>query len=54
MYGSVTLQQDVTIPAGKTLDFLSSSQILTIPEGVALTNEGTINGSVDGTGTVNN
>jgi hypothetical protein len=58
MYGSVTLQQDVTIPSTHTLD-LASGQTLTIPGTVTLTNEGTINknggtiaGSVAGGGTV--
>jgi hypothetical protein len=60
MYGDVTLQQDVTIPAGRTLSFLSGSQTLTVPSGVTLTNDGTINknggainGTVGGAGTVN-
>jgi hypothetical protein len=60
MYGDVTLQQDVTIPSGKTLGFLNSSQILTIPGAVTLTNNGIINknggtivGTVGGSGTVN-
>ncbi|MDR2617321.1 MAG: hypothetical protein LBC62_00495 [Treponema sp.] len=51
MYGDVTLQQDVTIPSGKTLN-LSSGQTLTIPEEVALTNNGTIRkngGTISGT-----
>jgi hypothetical protein len=43
MYGNVTLRQNVTIPSDKTLSFLSSSQTLTIPGTVTLTNEGTIN-----------
>jgi hypothetical protein len=61
MYGSVTLQQDVTIPSGKTLGFIDSSQTLTIPGTVTLTNNGTINknggtinGTVGGSGAVNN
>jgi hypothetical protein len=60
MYGSVTLQQDVTIPSGKTLNFLSSDQTLDTGS-YTLTNEGTINknggtiaGTVTGGGTVNN
>jgi hypothetical protein len=60
MYGNVTLGFDVTIPSTHTLD-LSSGQTLTIPGGVTLTNEGTINknggtisGNVGGSGTVNN
>ncbi|MDR0588936.1 MAG: hypothetical protein LBG25_00150 [Spirochaetaceae bacterium] len=61
MYGSVTLQQDLTIPSTHTLDFyMGSGQTLTIPSGVTLTNEGTINkkggtisGTVGGGGTVN-
>jgi hypothetical protein len=59
MYGSVILQQDVTLPEGYTLN-LSSGNTLTIPGNVTLTNEGTINqngGTIDGTvgggGTVN-
>jgi len=42
MYGNVTLQQDVTIPAGKTLE-ISDVQSLTIPNGITLTNNGMIN-----------
>jgi hypothetical protein len=60
MYGNVTLQQDVTIPSTYMLN-LFSSQTLTIPGEVTLTNDGTINknggtisGTVGGTGTVNN
>jgi hypothetical protein len=60
MYGSVTLQQDVEIPSGKTLGFLDNSQTLTIPGAVTLTNDGTINknggtivGTVGGSGSVN-
>jgi hypothetical protein len=57
MYGSVTLQQDVTIPSTHTLDL--SGGTLTIG-GVTLTNDGTINknggtivGTPAGRGTVN-
>jgi hypothetical protein len=61
MYGDVTLGYDVTIPSGRTLDFLSGGQTLTIPGAVTLINEGTINknggtivGTVGGGGPVNN
>jgi hypothetical protein len=60
MYGDVTLGFDVTIPAGKTLNFLDNSQTLTVPGAVTLTNNGTINknggtivGTVAGSGEVN-
>jgi hypothetical protein len=59
MYGSVTLQQDLTIPSTHTLNFLASDQTLTIGphtltnDGTINKNGGTINGTVGGTGTVN-
>ena len=54
MYGDVTLQQDVTIPEGKTLT-IANGQTLTIPGGITLTNNGTIvkNGAINGTVTNN-
>jgi hypothetical protein len=60
MYGDVILGFDVTIPAGRTLNFLDNSQTLTVPGAVTLTNNGTINknggtivGTVAGNGKVN-
>jgi hypothetical protein len=59
MYGNVTLGFNVTIPSGKTLDFLNSNQTLTIGphtltnDGTINKNGGTINGTVGGSGTVN-
>jgi hypothetical protein len=41
MYGYVTLQQDITIPVDYTLNLFGRT--LTIPDGITLTNNGTIN-----------
>jgi hypothetical protein len=57
MYGNVTLQQDLTIPNTHTLDLTGTTRTV---GSVTLTNEGTINknggtidGAVNGGGTVN-
>jgi len=41
MYGNVVLQQDVAFPEGSMLT-ITIGQVLTIPEGITLTNYGTI------------
>lgn len=44
VHGNVTLQKDLTVAAGETLDIPSGTS-LTIPEGTTLTNNGTITNS---------
>jgi uncharacterized repeat protein (TIGR02543 family) len=54
MIGNVTLPQDITIPAGKTLT-IPAGQTLTVPAGITLTNNGTINncaGTIINNGTI--
>ena len=59
MYGDVELKQDVTFASGKVLD-IASGQSLTVPIGITLTNNATINNSgaiyelgvIDGTGSI--
>jgi len=41
MYGNITLAYNVTIPSGRILD-INNGQVLTIPSGITLTNNGTI------------
>ena len=50
VYGNVTLEDDLTITAGQTLN-IPDNATLTVPDGVTLTNEGTINnngGTING------
>ena len=59
VYGSVTLQEDLTIESGQTLDIPSGAS-LTIDSGVTLNNEGTVtnsgtltnNGKIENSGTL--
>ena len=55
VYGSVTLQEDLTIGEGESLDIPSGAS-LTIGSGATLTNEGTVtnNGTLTNNGTINN
>lgn len=55
VYGSVTLQEDLTIGEGESLDIPNGAS-LTIPSGTTLTNEGTVtnSGALTNNGTINN
>ncbi len=55
VYGDVTLQKDLTIKSGQTLDIPSGAS-LTIGSDATLTNEGTVtnNGTLTNNGTINN
>lgn len=55
VYGSVTLQEDLTIGEGESLDIPNGAS-LTIPSGATLTNEGTVanSGALTNNGTINN
>ena len=55
VYGSVTLQEDLTIGEDESLDIPSGAS-LTIGSGATLTNEGTVtnNGTLTNNGTINN
>lgn len=55
VYGSVTLQEDLTIDEGENLDIPNGAS-LTIPSGTTLTNEGTVtnSGALTNNGTINN
>lgn len=55
VYGSVTLQEDLTISEGESLDIPNGAS-LTIPSGTTLTNEGTVanSGALTNNGTINN
>ena len=55
VYGSVALQDDLTIGAGETLT-IGKDASLTVPDGKTLTNKGTVtnNGTLTNNGTINN
>lgn len=55
VYGNVTLQKDLTISEGESLDIPNDAS-LTIPSGTTLTNEGTVTNSdtLTNNGTINN
>lgn len=55
VYGNVTLQEDLTISEGESLDIPNDAS-LTIPSGTTLTNEGTVtnSGILTNNGTINN
>ena len=55
VYGDATLQEDLTIGEGESLDIPNGAS-LTIPNGTTLTNEGTVtnSGTITNNGTINN
>lgn len=55
VYGDVTLQEDLEIGEGESLDILNGAS-LTIPNGTTLTNEGTVtnSGTITNSGTLTN